>query len=116
MKELDFSSLLAVLQEMLGTSLLIALPVISILGTVAFLWLLLREGLAPARLVVCQFLGIIGGALAVALMFQVASSGSTNPGGAIDWLVIGLVYVLGWIGTTIVCYSIAGWVGGARKR
>ncbi|PAT36778.1 DUF5368 family protein [Vandammella animalimorsus] len=110
MKELDFSSVWAVLQEMLGAPLLIALPLISILGTLAFLLLLLRERrLAPARLVACQFLGLLGGVLAVALMFQVASSGTTSPGGAIDWLVIGLVYLLGMIGTTIVCYSIAGW-------
>ncbi|KKW68000.1 hypothetical protein AAV94_07480 [Lampropedia cohaerens] len=115
MQELDPLVLLAVFREMLGTPLLVLLALLTMLGTLAFALLLLRERrLVAARLVRSQAGGIFGGALALVLMAKVSSSGFTDAGGPADWFLIGLVFGLGLIGTTIVLYSIAGWLAAAR--
>jgi hypothetical protein len=109
MKELDPIVLLAVFQEMLGPLLWLLLA-ISALGTLAFVLLLLREGrIVSRRAVISQALGLPGGALALVLMAKVSSSGFTDAGGPVDWLLIALVFVLGFIGSAILLYTAAGW-------
>lgn len=109
MQSLDPIVFLAVLQEMLGVLLWILLAII-IIGTAAFLLLLLREKtIVTKRLVISQLIGLFGGVLALILMVTVSSSGFTDAGGPIDWLLIGVIYGLGFIGTTIICYTFAGY-------
>lgn len=109
MKELDPSILLAVFGEMLGM-LLWPLLAAAVLGTLAFVLLLLRERrIAARRLVRAQALGLLGGALALVLMAELSSSGYTDAGGPADWFLIALVFAAGAVGTTIVLYTVAGW-------
>ncbi|MFA5664725.1 DUF5368 domain-containing protein [Castellaniella sp.] len=109
MNELDPLVLLAVFQEMLGPLLWVLLAVI-IIGTLAFLTLLLRERrLVAHRLMWSQAAGILGGALALVLMAYVSSSGFADAGGPIDWLLIALVFFLGLVGTAVLVYTVAGW-------
>lgn len=109
MKELDPIILLAVFQEMLGPLLWLLLAVV-VLGLLAFVALLVREkGLVSRRLVRAEALGVIGGALALGLMAKVSSSGFTDAGGPVDWLLIALVFGLGLVGSTILVYTFAGW-------
>lgn len=109
MKELDPYVLLAVFQEMLGP-LLWLLMAIAVVGTAAFVALLLREkGIVARRLVRAQALGLLGGAFALVLMAKVSSSGFTDAGGPADWFLIGLVFGLGLIGSAIVLYTLGGW-------
>ena len=109
MKELDLFVLLAVFQEMLGSLLWLLLAII-VLGTLAFVVLLVREkGLVPRRLVCSQALGILGGALALVLMAKVSSSGFTDAAGPIDWLLIVLVFGIGLAGSAILLYTACGW-------
>lgn len=109
MQSLDPIVLLSVFQEMLGFFLWILLVII-IIGTVAFITLLLKEKtIVTKRLVISQFIGLFGGVLALILMVVVSSSGFTDAGGPIDWLLIGVIYGLGFIGTTIICYTLAGY-------
>ena len=110
MKELDPFILLAVFQEMLGPLLWILLAVV-VLGLVAFVALLVREkGLVSRRLVRSEALGIVGGALALVLMAKVSSSGFTDAGGPADWFLIALVFGLGAVGTTVLGYTVAGYI------
>ena len=109
MKELDPLILLSVFQEMLG-ALLWPLVAIMVLGTLAFMLLLVRERkIVSRRFVRSHALGLIGGVFALMLMANVSSSGFTDAGGPADWLLIALVFGLGLVGAAIVFYTIAGW-------
>lgn len=109
MKELDPLIVLAVFQEMLGPLLWLLLAVV-LVGTLAFVALLVRErGVASRRLVRAQAVGVPGGILALVLMARVSSSGFTDAGGPADWFLIALVFGLGLIGSTILFYTVAGW-------
>lgn len=109
MKDIDPLVFLAVFQEMLGPLLWVLLFLV-LFATFAFVVLLWRErGLTAGRLVRAQVFGIPGGALALVLMAQVSSSGFTDAGGPADWLLIALVFGLGFIGATMLVYVIGGW-------
>ena len=109
MKELDPFVLLVVFQEMLGPLLWLLLAVV-VMGLLAFVALLIRErGLVSRRLVRSQALGLIGGVMALVLMVQVSSSGFTDAGGPADLLLIALVFGLGFVGSTILFYTVGGW-------
>ncbi|PLC49979.1 hypothetical protein CR159_10090 [Pollutimonas subterranea] len=115
MKELDPFTLLAVFQELLGPLLWLLLAVV-LLNALALIVLLIRErGVVSHRLIRSQALGVLGGGVAVMLMFQVSSSGFTDPGGPADWFLIALVFGLGLIGSTILFYTIGGWWSACRR-
>jgi len=110
MKELDPLVFLAVFQEMLGPWLWIML-LVAVLGTAAFVALLLRErGVVPRRLVLAEVLGLFGGPLALVVMARVSSSGFTDAGGPADWFLIALVYGAGLLATVVLVYTLIGWI------
>lgn len=116
MSELDPIVLLAVFQEMLGAPLLWLLIILGIVTPLAFITLLLRERrLVSSRMLYSQAAGLVGGGLALILMARVSSSGFTDAGGPADWLLIGLIFGLGLVGTTLMLYSIAGWAQALRR-
>ena len=116
MKELDPLVFLAVFQEMLGPLLWLLLALV-LVGTLAFVALLVRErALVSRRLVRSQAAGVLGGALALVLMAKVSSSGFTDAGGPADWFLIALVFGLGLVGSAILFYTIAGWRSAGRSR
>lgn len=116
MSELDPLVLLAVFIEMLGLPLLILLAAISLITPLAFIVLLLRERhIVASRMLWSQAAGLAGGGLALVLMAKVSSSGFTDAGGPADWLLIGLIFGLGLVGTTLMLYSIAGWAQALRR-
>ena len=109
MKELGLLTLLTVFQEMLGPLLWIMLIVI-IVSPITFLTLLVFERcIVSNRMILSQFGGFFGGILALVIMAKVSSSGFTDAGGPADWFLIAMVFGLGFIGTTIIFYAIAGW-------
>jgi len=109
MKELDPLVFLAVFQEMLGP-LLWVLILLIVLGTLAFVGLLLKEKtINSRRLVRAELAGLVGGGLALVLMAKVSSSGFTDAGGPADWFLIALVFGLGLAGTAILVYTFMGW-------
>lgn len=115
MKELDPRVMLAIMQEMLGP-LLWLLVGVAIVGLVAFIALLLRERRLDARrVVVSQLVGLFGGALALVLMARVSSSGFTDAGGPIDWILIALVFGAGLLGTAILAYTAMGFCPRCRR-
>lgn len=110
MKNVDFNSLLATFQEMLGWFLWPLLIAI-VLTTIAFWWLLWKEkSICSKRLMWSELAGIPGGILALVIMAIASASGFSDAGGPIDWFLIGLIFGIGFIGATILVYTIAGWL------
>jgi len=92
------------------------LIILGIVTPLAFITLLLRERrLVSSRMLYSQAAGLLGGGLALVLMARVSSSGFTDAGGPADWLLIGLIFGLGLIVTTLTLYSIAGWTQALRR-
>lgn len=110
MNNVDLASIIAVFQEMLGTwfwPLIISIVVV----TVLFLGLLLKERrISSRRFFWSEILGIPGGAAALVIMAKVSSSGFTDAGGPIDWILILLIFMLGFIGVAILFYTLSGWL------
>lgn len=109
MQNADLSMFLAVFQEMLGIWLWV-LPALIVLGFIALVVLLLRERrVVSRRLLQSELLGIAGGGLALVIMAKVSSSGFTDAGGPADWFLIAVVYGIGLILSTVLCYTALGW-------
>lgn len=115
MKELDPWIMLVIMREMLGP-LLWLLVGTAVVGLAAFVALLLRERRLDARRVVLsQFIGVAGGALALVLMVRVSSSGFTDAGGPIDWILIALVFGTGLVGAAMLAYTAMGFCPRCRR-
>lgn len=116
MKELDPLILLAVFNEMLGPLLWLLIGVV-VLGTLAFFGLLLRERrVMSRRLMWSQLAGLFGGVMALVVMARVSASGYSDAVGPADWILLFVVFTVGAIGTTVIAYTIAGWVGLAGRH
>ena len=108
MKNYDPLVFLAVFQEMLGVFLWI-LPLAAIATIAGFVWLWRREGgLVSRRLVQAELLGLVGGGVALVIMALVSSSGFTDAAGPADWFLILIVYGVGFVGTTLLVYTLLG--------
>ncbi len=116
MKDLDLMTLLAVFQEMLALWFW-PLVVLTLLGLLAFISLVLKDrGLVSRRMMQAQLAGLPGGVLALVIMAKVSSSGFTDAGGPADWLLIGIVFIVGLVETTILAYSALGWHTHFKRR
>jgi len=109
MKELDPFVIAAVLQEMLGAFFWPALAV-TLIGTLAFVALLVRERrLAPCRLRRSLLAGILGGILALVLVIEASSSSISDGAALVDWIVMALIFTLGLVCAAVLAYTVAGW-------
>lgn len=116
MKELDPLILLAVFQEMLGPILWLLIGII-VLGTLAFLGLLLRERrVLSRRLMWSELIGLFGGALSLSIMARVSASGYSDAAGPADWILIALVFGAGALGSAVLAYTLMGWLGMALRQ
>ena len=116
MKELDPWVFVAVFQEMLGFWLWIYL-IVAAVGAVAFVSLLVRERtVVSRRLVQSELMGLLGGVVALVIMARVSSSGFTDAGGPADWFLIALVYGVGFVVTTVLLYTVMGWMRAPKAR
>ncbi len=114
MQEFDLLTIVSVFQEMLGPLLWVLMAII-IFGTLAFIALIMFEkGIVSTRMVRSQAAGLFGGVVALIIMAKVSSSGFTDAGGPADWFLIALVYGLGFIGATIVLYTLFGWISALK--
>ena len=104
MKDLDLFVFVAVFQEMLGPLLWIGLGVAALV-VLAFAWLLLRErGLVAARLARSQLVGLVGGVFAILFMQAVTNSSFADIGGPIDWVLVALIALCGFVAATLTAY------------
>src|SRR5690606_38879015 len=105
-----------IFQEMLALWIW-PLVVLTLLGLLAFISLVLKDrGLVSHRMMQAQLAGLPGGVLALVIMAKVSSSGFTDAGGPADWLLIGIVFIVGLVGTTILAYSVLGWHTHFKRR
>lgn len=115
MKELDPLILIAVFQEMLGPLLWLILAVV-VLGTLAFVVLLLRERkIVARRLMWSQVVGLFGGVMSLVIMAKVSASGYSDAAGPADWILLMLVFGLGAVGTMVLTYTLVGWLRAAIR-
>jgi len=115
MKGLDPTVLLAVLREMLGP-LFWPLSAVLALGALALPALLLRERrILLRRLGRSHVLGLLGGLGALVLM-RISAAGFVAVGGPVDWLLLGLVFVLGVLGGAAAFYTLGGWWSIVRRH
>lgn len=110
MSNITFTALWATFQEMLGWALW-PLVLAIIVTTVAFWVLVFQEKtICSQRLMWSEAAGLPGGVLALVIMALVSSSGFTDAGGPIDWFLIVCIFAIGFVGTAILVYTIAGWL------
>ena len=110
MQTIDFITIFAVFQEMLGL-LLWPLIILAILTPLLFVFLIIAErGLCTRRLVITQLIGLLGGVIALIIMAKTSSSGFSDAAGPLDWFLILFVYIVGFLGTTLLLYSLIGWL------
>ncbi len=110
MKDYDLLVFLAVFEEMLGLWLYV-IPAVAVLVLIALVNLVRREsGIVSKRLVRAEILGFFGGFFALAIMAKVSSSGFTDAGGPADWFLIFGVYGAGLVATTVVSYTLLGFL------
>jgi len=117
MKDLDISVFIAVFQEMLGPFLWL-LVAIAVLGSLAFLFLLIRDrGLFSRRLIGAELLGVLGGVVALFIMWFVTDSSLFDVGGPIDWVLVAIIWAVGAIGSAILAYVALSYLnrGGAGR-
>ena len=108
MQNVDPLMFVAVLHEMLGP-LLWVIVAGSVVATLAFLWLLIRDrGLVSRRFVLSELVGIAGGFAAVLFMQLITHSRLADVGGPIDWLLVAAIWLIGAGGTTVVVYDFWG--------
>ncbi len=87
----------------------------AVVATLAFVWVIVREGrIAWHRLIWSQLAGLVGGIAALASMKAVTNSRVADLGGPIDWLLAVAIFVAGLIGTTVGVYAVLGVLGIAR--
>jgi hypothetical protein len=109
MKELTFSTLLAVFEEMFGRWLFWALVVLALAVVVALAVVLLRERrLQARRLILAELIGIGGGIAAVWLVQIVTSSRLADLGGPVDAIVILGIWITGAFAALIASYAAFG--------
>ncbi|MXN88837.1 DUF5368 domain-containing protein [Pasteurella canis] len=110
MKEMQFDTLWAVTQIMLGSFFWpLLFIVVVVLGS--FFYLLIKEkGVVSCRLKGSSFLGLFGGVIALFFLFSISESSISNLGGPIDLILVILAYIGGFLGSAILLYTIAGFL------
>lgn len=104
MKELDFATLVSVFQEMLGPWLWVVLALAALI-TAGFVYVLIRDrGLSSGRLVRSEIMAPVGGLASVLIMQKITDSRFSDIGGAIDVVLVALIFVGGMIGTAMMLY------------
>lgn len=111
MNDYQVSMLIGILEIMLGVlfwPLMIGIVVVTLL----FIFLLVKERqVFSRRLLHSEIVGFFGGWFALWMMALLSESRFTDAGGPIDWLIIVAVYIIGFIGSAILWYTLAGWLG-----
>lgn len=105
MDELTVPMLIAVSEEMFGRLLFWGLVVVSIVATLLFIWVLVRDRkIESRRLVHAELWAPVGTVISIALVFLITNSGFADLGGPIDVIVLILIGLAGAIGMTMLAY------------
>lgn len=106
MKDLTFSTLIAVFEEIFGRGLFWAMVAAAVLITALYLFVLVRDRAMSMRKFLWAQLSMPFGAVAAVVFVQgVTSSGFKDIGGPIDVIVLLGIAVMGAIGMAILVYT-----------
>lgn len=106
MKDLTFTTLLAVFEEIFGRGLFRALVVAALLVTLAYVFVLLRDrAMSMRRFLLAQLSMPFGAVAAVVFVLAMTSSHLRDLGGPVDVFVLLGVAVMGAVGAAILVYT-----------
>ncbi|MCS6779543.1 MAG: DUF5368 domain-containing protein [Geminicoccaceae bacterium] len=116
MKELSFSTFLAVFEEMFGRELFWGLVAAALLVTLVFVVMVVRERrLESRRFLRAELTAPLGAVLAMAFVFWFTNSGPANIGGPIDWVILAAIAVAGGGGLVMASYVLMGLMRRRRR-
>ncbi|WP_068088933.1 DUF5368 domain-containing protein [Polycladidibacter stylochi] len=118
MKDLTFSTLLAVFEEIFGTGLFWALMAGAVFIAVSFVYILLRDKkMNSTRFLYAELLAPVGAIAAILIVQIMTSSGFSDIGGPIDVIMLILIGLAGAVGLTILGYVVFSFFAkGKRSR
>lgn len=106
MKELTFTTLIAVFEEIFGRGLFWAMVIAAVLVTLAYLFVLIRDRSMSMRKFLLAQLSMPFGAVAAVLFVQAMThSHLRDIGGPIDVIVLLAVAAAGAVGAAILVYT-----------
>ncbi|WP_377505704.1 DUF5368 domain-containing protein [Octadecabacter sp. R77987] len=106
MKDMTFSTLIAVFEEIFGRGLFWAMVVAAVLVTGAYLFVLVRDrAVSWHKFLWAQLSMPVGAVLAVWLVLAMTHSRLSDMGGPIDVIVLLLVAAGGAVGMAILVYT-----------
>lgn len=107
MKDLSFSTLIAVFEEILGRGLFWVFVVAAIFVTVCYFYVLLRDRhIGWQKFLVAQLFMPVGAVTAVWFVMAITHSGVGDIGGPIDAIILLAVASIGAIGIAILVYTV----------
>lgn len=115
MKDLTFDTLIAVFEEIFGAALFWAMVVAAVLITLAFVYAVIRDrGIDGRRFVRAELAAPVGAIAAILFVQFVTSSGFSDIGGPIDWIMLLAIGVAGAVGLTFLVYTLLALAGRGR--
>ena len=106
MKDLTFTTMIAVFEEIFGRGLFWAMVAAAVVITAAYIYVLIRDRSMSMRKFLLAQLSMPFGAIAAVLFVQLmTNSGFSDIGGPIDLIVLLGVAALGAVGTAILVYT-----------
>lgn len=115
MKELTLDTLIAVFEEIFGAALFWAMVAAAALITVAFVYAVIRDrGIDGRRFVRAEIAAPVGAIAAILFVQFVTSSGFSDIGGPIDWVMLLAIGVAGAVGLTFLVYTLLAFAGRSR--
>ena len=107
MKDLTFTTLIAVFEEIFGTGLFWTMVAAAVLITVAYLYVLIRDRSMSMRKFLLAQLSMPFGAIGSVLFVQMMThSGFSDIGGPIDLIVLLGVAAVGAVGIAVLVYTL----------
>lgn len=109
MQELDPMMFIAIIQEMLGGFFwpLVFITLFLIFSFIALLFF--DKGIVTSRLKLSALLGIPGAIVAHFIIARLAISGLFDAAGPMDWIMLQLVYLGGFVAVAVLVYTLWGW-------
>ena len=107
MKDLTFSTLLAVFEEMFGRGLFWTMVAVAVAITLAYLFVLIRDrAISWRKFALAQLSMPVGAVAAVVFVLWITRSGLGDIGGAIDVVVLLGIAGAGAVGLAILVYTL----------
>jgi len=117
MKDLTFSTLIAVFEEIFGRGLFWALTAVAVLVTLAYIYVLVRDrAVSWKKFLTAQLSMPVGAVLAVWFVMVMTRSQLSDLGGPVDLIVLLAIAALRAVGMAILVYTLESLLGSRRTR